>query len=133
MQGFSMNLGIFVWRLITNIYCQTCFQEKDTATIVVFMPLPSAAYVCVCARACYLSACVRERECCLHDHDGHISVCVFLRDLGLCLLPTTLCMFVSTQAEKLWCFTCVSNSTQPHRPGKGLRVGGESAFSGRGE
>ena len=43
-------------------------------------------------------------------------MCVFLKDSGLCLLvPTTSCMFVSTQAENLWCSTCVSIRTQSRR------------------
>lgn len=45
------------------------------------------------------------------------------------MLPTTLRMFVSMRAEKLWCSTCVSNNTQPQRPGWGLRAGGGRVFN----
>lgn len=87
------------------------------------MPVPSfvrMSVLCVCA---------------VDMTTATVFACVFLRDSGLCLLPTTLCMFVSIQAEQFWCSTCVSNNTQPRRPGKGLKGGGLGeegrAFNGR--
>lgn len=116
MQGFSVHFCIFVWRVIADIYCQTFFQEKrqccfSCATIAVYVPLSSVLCVRVCVSAVDMTTVA-------------MLVSVFLWVSGLCLLPTTLRMFVSIRAENLWCPTCVSNNTQPRWPGKGLRVGG---------
>ncbi len=124
MQGFSVHFCVLVWRLITNIYCQTFFQEKDTVVLAeLILCLSPLLYACPC---------MCER--CGHDHGGHSLVCLSGSRGYVCFA----CL--SMRAENLWCSTCVSNNTQPRRPGKGLRLvggrvcngGGRSGMEGKG-
>lgn len=72
-------------RLITDIICQTYSQEKGA---VAFNGYSSFPVYSACVSAAFMTTVA-------------LLVSESLGVLGLCLLPTTLCMFVSIQAENL--------------------------------
>ncbi len=73
---------------MTNIHCQTFFREKET---VVVLAVQLELFLCL---SLLLYACLCVRECCGHDHGGHVGQGVSAGLRAVCF-PHHVCLNVS--------------------------------------